>query len=214
MPGKPSTTPSAIVPPLIATLAGVRQLLVFTNEAMVSLSPKDGTAYWRFAWKTTGGFNIATPIAFDDYVFLSSGYGKGCALLEVGRDADGSLTAKPVYEHNRMHNYFSSSVRLGEHLYGFDNSDLSCMDLRTGEILWRVRGRRGFKKGSLVIAGGRLIVLGEDGKLALAEATPAGYRERASFRVSENKCWTVPVLAAGRLYVRDESRLRCLDLRK
>ena len=199
--------------PLMTTAAGVKQLLVFTNEAMVSLSPTDGTVYWRFAWKTTGGFNIATPVAFDDYVFLSSGYGKGCALLEIGRNADDSLSARAVYEHNRMRNYFSSSVRLREHLYGFDNSDLTCMDLRTGDILWRVRGERGFKKGSLMIADGHLIVLGEDGKLALAKATPAGYTERASFRVSENKCWTVPVLAGGRLYIRDESRLRCLDLR-
>jgi outer membrane protein assembly factor BamB len=200
--------------PLMTTAAGVRQLLVFTNNALVSLSPSDGTTNWRFDWETTGGFNIATPIAFDNYVFLSSAYGKGCALLEISGNADGSLGAKSVYEHNRMRNYFASSVRYREHIYGFDNNDLTCMDIRTGNILWRVRADRGFKKGSLLSADGYLIVLDESGKLALAEAAPDGYIERASFQVSENKCWTVPVLAGGRLYIRDESRLRCLDLRR
>jgi len=200
--------------PLMTTAAGVRQLLVFTNDALVSLSPSDGATYWRFAWETTGGFNIATPIAFDDYVFISSAYGKGCALLEISRNADGSLGARSVYEHNRMRNYFASSVRYREQIYGFDNSDLTCMDVRTGDALWRLRPDRGFKKGSLLIADGYLIVLDESGKLALAEAAPDGYRQRASFQVSQNKCWTVPVLAGGRLYIRDESRLRCFDLRR
>ena len=200
--------------PLVIRAAGVEQLLVFTSKGLVSLSPGDGAIHWRFDWETTGGFNVATPIAFDDYVFISSAYGKGCALLEISKRADCSLCAKSVYEHNRMRNYFASSIRYRGHLYGFDNSDLTCMDIRTGDISWRVRGARGFDKGSLMIAGGYLIVLGEHGKLAFAEATPEGYRERTSFQVSENKCWTVPVLAGGRLYIRDEARLRCWDLVK
>jgi outer membrane protein assembly factor BamB len=206
--------PMGFSSPLMTTAARVRQLLVFTNSALVSLSPSDGAINWRFAWETTGGFNIATPIAFDNYVFISSAYGKGCALVEISRNADGSLGAKSVYEHNRMRNYFSSSVRYGEHIYGFDNNDLACMDVRTGVILWRLRGDRGFKKGSLLIADGRLIVMDESGKLVLADAAPEGYRERASFQVSQNKCWTVPVLAGGRLYIRDESHLWCLNLRR
>jgi outer membrane protein assembly factor BamB len=197
--------------PVCATLAEVRQLLVLTNEALVSLSPEDGRMNWRYPWQTKDGFNIATPLAFGNYVFISSAYGKGCALLEVTRNADGSLGVREVYEHNRMRNYFASSVRYGEYIYGFDNSDLACMEIRTGAVLWR---ERGFRKGSLLIADGRLIVLAEHGRLALAEAAPEGYRERAAFQVSKNKCWTAPILAAGRLYVRDENHLSCLDLRK
>jgi outer membrane protein assembly factor BamB len=197
--------------PVCATLAEVRQLLVLTNEALVSLSPADGRIYWRYPWPIKDGFNIATPLTFGNYVFISSAYGKGCALLEVTSNADGSLRVQEVYEHNRMRNYFASSVRYGEHVYGFDNSDLACMELRTGTVVWR---ERGFRKGSLLIADGRLIVLAEHGRLALAEAAPEGYRERAAFQISKNKCWTVPVLAGGRLYVRDENHLYCLDLRK
>jgi outer membrane protein assembly factor BamB len=198
--------------PVVVTAAGVRQLLVLTNTALVSLSPADGKLYWRYPWETDKGFNIATPLAFGDYVFLSSAYRKGCALLEVTAGG-GVPRADRVYEHNRMRNTFASSVRQGEHLYGLDEMDLVCMELRTGATAWREKGARSFRKGSLLVAAGRLVILGEDGTLYLAEATPEGYRPKGSCRASENKCWTVPALAGGRLYVRDESQLLCLDLR-
>jgi outer membrane protein assembly factor BamB len=199
--------------PIAATIAGVRQLLVFTNTALVSLSPADGRTYWRYPWETPDGFNIATPLAFGDCVFISSGYGKGCALLEITREADDSLQVYRVYEHNRMRNHFASSVRLGDYLYGFDQTDLVCMEVRTGKIVWREKAFRSFGKGSLLIADGNLIVMGESGKLSLAQATPEGFHEKASFQASENKCWTVPIVAQGRLYVRTESQIICLDLR-
>jgi outer membrane protein assembly factor BamB len=199
--------------PVAVTAAGVRQILFFTNSALVSVSPKDGNQFWRYPWNTTDGFNIATPVAFGNYVFISSGYGKGCALLEVMAEADGSLRASRVYEHNRMRNHFASSARLGEYLYGFDMTDLVCMQVRTGAIVWREKGYRSFGKGSLLIADDWLFILGEHGTLTLAGATPEGYQPKASFRVSENKCWTAPVVAGGKLYVRDESQIVCMDLR-
>jgi outer membrane protein assembly factor BamB len=198
--------------PVAVSAAGARQILVFTNSALVSLSPKEGKLNWRYPWETDGGFNIATPLAFGNYVFISSAYGKGCALLEVTAQADGSLRAARVYEHNRMRNHFASSVRWGEHIYGFDRMDLVCMSVRTGDIVWRENGARSFRKGSLLIAAGHLIVLGEDGTLVLAEATPAGYVPRASFQVAPNKFWTVPALAGRKLYIRNESQIVCLDV--
>jgi len=197
--------------PIAVTIAGVHQVLFFTNTALVSLSPRDGQVYWRYPWQTEGGFNIATPLSLGDYVFISSGYGKGCALLEIAAN-EGAFHAQPVYEHNRMRNHFASSVRHRDHIYGFDRTDLVCLDVRTGRIAWRQPGLRTFQKGSLLIAGDHLLILGESGKLYMAEATPASYREETSFQVSQNKCWTVPVLVGGRLYVRDEAQLICLDL--
>jgi outer membrane protein assembly factor BamB len=199
--------------PVAVTAAGVRQVLFFTNEALVSVAPRTGEVYWRYPWKTEGGFNIATPLAFGNYVLISSAYGKGCALLEVSAES-GTLRADRVYEHNRLRNYFASSVRCGDRVYGLDMTDLVCMDARTGRVEWRQKGQRSFRKGSLLAADGRLLILGEDGTLYLAEATPAGYRQTAAWRVSQNKCWTVPALAGGRLYVRDESQIVCLDLRR
>jgi outer membrane protein assembly factor BamB len=198
--------------PIAVTAAGVRQILFFTNTALVSVAPADGREYWRFPWKTDGGFNIATPLAFGNYVFISSGYGKGCALLEITAEADGALHAASVYEHNRMRNHFASSVRHDDHLYGFDQMDLVCMSVRTGAVIWREKSGRRFGKGSLLVADGHLIILGEDGTLVLAAATPAGYVEKAAHRLAPNKFWTVPALAGGKLYVRNESQIFCLSL--
>jgi len=200
--------------PIAVTAAGVRQVLVFTNTALVSLAPEEGRLLWRYPWETDNGFNIATPLTFGDYVFLSSGYGKGCVLLEITSDADGSQRPHRVYEHNRMRNHFCSSIRQGDYVYGFDQMDLVCMNVRGGEIVWREKGLRSFRKGSVALADGRLFVLGESGTLALADATPSGYREKASLRVSENKCWTAPIVAEGKIYVRDESQIVCLNLKE
>src|SRR5262249_44272686 len=142
--------------------------------------------------------------------FISTGYDKGCAVLEITSSSDGTFQAKSVYEHNRMRNHFSTTVYYQDHLYGFDDATLVCMNFRTGQITWK---KKDFKKGSLLIADEKLIILGESGTLALAEATPEAYRQISSFQFSRNKCWTVPVVADGRMYVRDEEKLVCYDLR-
>jgi hypothetical protein len=110
-----------------------------------------------------------------------------------------------------MRNHFSTCVLYRDHFFGFDEAFLVCMELRTGKILWK---QRGFQKGSLLVADGRLIVLGENGVLALAEASPAQYREQASSTISQSTCWAMPVLAQGKLYVRDQESIMCLELVK
>jgi outer membrane protein assembly factor BamB len=198
--------------PVAATLAGVRQILFFTGAGLVSVAPKDGKELWRYDWETSYDCNVATPIVVDDYVFISSGYGKGAAVLKIEKDGD-KLKAMRVYETTKMCNHFSTCVLYKEHLYGFnDPGRLVCMEFRTGKVRWQERG--GFKKGSLTLADGQLIILGEEGTLALAEATPEEFRERARFQAFETKCWTVPVLANGKLYVRDETTVKCYDLKK
>jgi outer membrane protein assembly factor BamB len=211
--------PAGYSSPIAVTAAGVRQVVFFTGAGLVGLSPADGTLYWRFPWDTQFGVNAATPVPFrardgdrtNDYLFISSGYNKGCAALKVTAGRGGAPEVRAVYEGNQMRNHFASPVRRGGYLYGFDEDRLACLELRTGKVLW---AQRGFQKGSLLIADGRLIVLGENGELALAEATPEGYREQARFRLTRRKCWTVPVLAHGRLYVRDQNEVFCLDLRR
>jgi outer membrane protein assembly factor BamB len=202
--------PAAYSSPVAVTIDGKRQVLFFTSSGLVSVAPEDGALLWRYPWDTRFGANVATPIVVSRYVFISSNYDKGCALLDVSSSADGSWQARPVYEHNRMRNHFSTSVYYQEHLYGFDDTTLVCMNFRTGKVLWK---EKDFKKGSLLIADGKLIILGESGTLALAEATPTAYVKISSFQFSRAKCWTVPVLANGRLYVRDEEKIVCYDLR-
>jgi outer membrane protein assembly factor BamB len=197
--------------PVAATIGGKRQIVFLTGESLVGVGPEDGRLLWQYPWITHAHCNIATPIVVGSYVFVSSGYGKGCALLEITANATGAFAARPVYQHNRMRNHFSTCVLYNDHFYGFDEAYLVCMELRTGKVLWK---QRGFQKGSLLVADGRLIVLGENGVLALAEAGPEQYREQATCTISQSKCWAMPVLTQGKLYVRDQENIMCLDLVK
>jgi outer membrane protein assembly factor BamB len=206
--------PAGYSSPLAVNLAGVRQVLFFTGTALVSVTPDQGKLLWRFPWETRYEVNAATPIALDDYVFISSNYGMGCALLKVEKDASGGLKAEPVYQSTAMANHHPSSVLYREHLFGCSSPPgiLTCLNFRTGEVAWT---KRGFGEGTTVLAAaGHLIILSGDGrKLALAEATPEGYREKAALRGPDEKCWTMPVLADGRLYLRTQSRVICYDLK-
>src|SRR5262249_45752336 len=134
--------------PVAATIHDRRQIVVVTGESVMGVAPEDGTLLWRFhPWTTHRDCNIATPIVIGSRVFVSSGYQKGCALLDISRDESGTFAARRVYEHNRMRNHFSTCVLQGEYLFGFDDALLVCMEWRTGKIRWK---QRGFDKGSLL----------------------------------------------------------------
>jgi len=196
--------------PILTEIAGLRQIVFFTETGLVAVTPDQGKLLWRYPWKTDFGANIATPIVAGDYVYISSGYGKGCALVKVEK-TDNGLAANLVYKNKKMKTHFSTCVLYQDHLYGFDDTILTCLNFRTGEVAWK---ERGFDKGSVTLADGDLVILGEYGQLALAQATPAGYHEKSRFVFSTSRCWTVPVIAEGRLYVRNEEKIACYDLRK
>ena len=196
--------------PVAATIAGKRQIVMLTAEAVHGVSTEDGKPYWKYPWPLFKDCNVATPLVVGDYVFLSSGYSKGCALLEISTGGNGAMEARPVYEHNRMRNWFSCSVLYRDHLYGFDEAFLVCMEFRTGKVLWK---KRGYGRGSLMAADGHLIIMGEHGQLVLAEANPERFVEQSSCKILNDKTWTTPVLANGKLYVRDEEQLLCLKVK-
>src|SRR5262249_3757291 len=161
----------------------------FTGHALVGVNPVTGQLDWRYNWPTSHDANVATPIVRGDYVFIASGYGKGCALLKISKDGS-SFKAERVYEHNNLCDHHSGSVLWGESLYGSNEGTLTCLDFRSGDVLWK---KSGFGKGALLAADGHLFILGENGKLAVAEASPQRYRERAQFKFSSQRCWTMPV---------------------
>jgi len=200
--------------PVAATVADVRQIICFTGKGLAGLQPDDGKQLWYFPWATEFDANIATPVIAGNYVFISSGYNAGCALLELYAD-DGGVRAEPVYvkRHKLMRNHHATCVLYRGYLYGFDDNILKCVDIRTGEEKWASR-RPG--KGSLLAADGFLIVLTEAGSLALVEASPAGYREKGQLRdvLEGSDCWALPALADKRLYLRDQQHILCLDLKK
>ncbi len=196
--------------PIAATFADQKQILFLTGTRLIAVDPDSGNELWDYPWHVENNANIATPIVIGDYVFISSGYNKGCAVLKIEKAGE---TWRPalVYTHRRMRNHFSSSVRHGDYLYGFDDSNLTCMNFRTGKVHWK---ERGFDKGSVVLVNDQLIIYGENGILALAGADPEAYMEKSRFVFTKDgrACWSVPVLANGRLYVRDHKRLVCFDV--
>jgi outer membrane protein assembly factor BamB len=212
--------PAGYSSPIALSVGGVRQVVFFTARRLVGLSPADGKRLWQYPWETPFEVNAATPLAVRahqgervlDYVFLSSGYRKGCALVKIAADGAGGFQARSVYTGNELCLHFSSPVRYRDHLYAIDETrDLTCIDLRTGDVCWR---RRGFLQGSLLRVDGRLLVLGGDGKLALVDADPDRFRQEAVARPLRGRCWTVPALADGKLYLRNEEEVLCLDLRQ
>ena len=195
--------------PIATTLAGTRQVVFVSGEAAVGLSPTDGALYWRFPWETQYDLNIATPIVVPpNRIFISSGYDHGAALLQIEQRGEG-LNVTKVWESRVMKNHFSTSILLGDYLYGFDNSNLKCIHASTGEQQWR---QRGYGKGSLIYADGHLIILSDKGKLALAEASPEAFREKANAQVLSGTCWTAPTLANGKLFIRDMHKIACLNI--
>jgi outer membrane protein assembly factor BamB len=194
--------------PIPIDFGEVRQIIFLTSKTLLSLAPENGQIYWKYSWPE--GINIATPIFVpDDKIFISASYDKGAVLLKMIVDGD-RIGIEEVWKSRVMKNHFNSSVLQGDYLYGFDNAILTCIEANTGEEQWR---HRGFEKGSLLLADGHLIILGEGGKLALAEVSPNEYREKARFQLFDDKCWTVPTLAGGKLYLRTQKEMVCLDLR-
>ena len=195
--------------PIAMTLAGVRQILVFVGDKLVSLDPADGSAHWELGWKTDWGINASTPILLEgDRVFLSTGYERGAIMLKVRKQDDG-LVAEELWRNREMRNKFSSSVLYRGMLYGFDEGTLKCVDPEDGTTRWR---QRGLGHGSLLAADGKLIALSDRGKLVLADATPEGYVELGTIEAFKTKTWTVPTLAGGRLYLRDEKEIVAFDI--
>ena len=191
---------------------GARRLAVFTAEAALGLDAKDGELLWRYGKVANPTANIATPIVHDGQVFFSSDYGTGCVLLKLtptGR----SVEAAEVYFNREMRNHYCTSVLVGDYLYGFSSTILTAMKFSTGEVAWR---NRSVGKGSLIYADRRLYVMGEDGMAGLIDPSPAAYREISRFEIPHGdlNTWTPPVVANGRLYLRDQDTLYCYDIKR
>jgi outer membrane protein assembly factor BamB len=201
----------AYASPMLVTLNGVRQLLVFSATRLMGLSPVDGTLLWEYPFPTYNGINASQPLVVGgNRVFISASYGAGAAMLELSRGASGGFTVREVWRNNRMKNRFSSSVLKDGIIYGLDEAILAAVDTETGELKWK-GGRYGY--GQVLLADDNLIVLTEDGDLALVRATPERHEELARFPVLEGKTWNVPALAGGYLLVRNLAEMAAFDLR-
>jgi len=199
----------AYVSPMLVTLAGRRQILVESANRLVGLATEDGALLWETSWNTDMGINVSQPIVVDgSRFFVSSGYGKGAALVEISSGGQGFI-ARKVWENGSMKNKFNSSVLYEGNVYGLDEGILTCIDVKTGERRWK-GGRYGY--GQLILASGHLIVITDTGELVLVKASPDKHTELAKFSAIEGKTWNYPAIAEGRLLVRNQTQMACFDI--
>lgn len=190
------------------TFKGKRYIVGFLGKVIVIADAKTGREVWRTSWKTSYDVNASTPIFHDGHLFISSGYGTGCALFKLS-ERGGQLDGQEVWRSKAICNKFQTCVLKDGILYGGDERGLKCVDFMTGAEKWSESGMR---HATVVLAGGHLIVLSQKGKLAIAKATPAEFKPIAEADVLSGRCWTVPTLSNGKLYMRNLSKAVCLDL--
>ena len=197
--------------PMLVTLDGVRQILNVSAKRIMGLNPANGAVLWEFPWVTMYDVNAGQPIVVgDNRVFMSSGYDHGAVVLEI--DMNGTRgSVKEIWQNNRMKNQFASSHFHNGFIYGLDDGILACVDANTGERKWKA-GRYGH--GQTVLVDGHLIIVTEEGDLALVRATPDKHDELARFPVLDGKTWNHPAFSDGRLLVRNISTMAMFDLRK
>jgi outer membrane protein assembly factor BamB len=192
---------------VLVQIGGTQQAVFFTAERALGVSVRDGRELWSYDRVANRTANIATPVVAGNRVFLSSDYGTGAALLELGPSG-----AREVYFTRDMRNHHSSSVLVGDHLYGFSSSILTAMRLADGTVAWRDRS---VGKGSLIYADQRLYIYSENGVVGLAEPTPDGYREHGRFRIQAGSLptWSHPIITNGKLILRDQDNVYAYDVR-
>lgn len=197
--------------PVLAEIHGVRQIVQFARENVFGVDAASGKLLWTYSAANNGTANCATPIVWKDHVFVSSAYGTGGGLARIEKTADG-FRAVEVYFSKKLANHHGGIVRIGDHMYGFGNGGLICMEFLTGNEAWVDRS---VGKGSLLAADGLLFLVGENQQVALADATPEGYREHGRFELpkSGKPSWAHPALADGVLYIRDQSSLTAYVVR-
>jgi len=186
--------------------------LIASGKFYQCVSINSGNVGWKHRWLTTNGCNAADPIVSEGRVFISSGYGRGAALLSFT-----DKTAKVVWSNNEMQNQMNSSIFIDGYVYGFDGDEgggevqLKCLEFSTGEVRWSYPG---LGAGSLFAADNHFIVLSETGELVIAPVSNDSFEPSRSKKILDGKCWTAPVLSHGLIYCRNASGdIACVNLK-
>lgn len=195
--------------PHLATINGVRQVLIYDGLGLLALSAEDGKELWKFDWTNGPQVNAAQPIVFEDgQVLIGSGYGKGSVLLGFG-DTDGFSKVVERWQSTQFKVKFNGAVRRGDYVFGLDEGLLTCINVAGGKRVWK-QGRYGY--GQMLLVDNKLLILTEEGDVVLVPASPESPRELARFHAIDGKTWNHPVLSRGRLLVRNSDEAACFDL--
>ncbi len=222
---KELTDPAGYSSAVPVTIGGVRQYVQLTMKGVAGVAAKDGRLLWYYRNPKYRTAVIPSPIIRDNYVYAVAGYGAGAVLLKLTPDGDGTK-AEQFYDEDAMrlmNNKHEGVVLLGDYVYGWsDNGGWTCQEFKTGKKMWQSKA---FGRGSLTSAGGMLYCYSEDtGTLALVAASPEGWHEKGRFTIPQqgkprerviykNNIWTYPVIANGRLYLRDQNLIFCYEVK-
>ena len=212
----------AYASPIVVDFDGQRQYVQLTARALIGVAASDGKFLWRYDKPANGmGINCTTAIFHDGTIFASSAYGAGAGLIKLAKGADGAVNAEEVYATAEMQNHHGGMILLDGYLYGATGGNeggaLACLDFKTGKVMWDLRqqGQRR-AKGALAFADGRLYYRLEDGTVILVEPDPKQYTERGRFQQPDRTrlpAWSHPVVANGKLYIRDQDTLYCYNIK-
>ena len=206
------TDKSGFSSPVLFEMDGKRCVLIFAAKGLACVDVETGRKLWVVPWKTSWDVHAADPVVSGNKIFITSGYGSGCALLQV----EGGKPSV-VWRGKQISGHFSSCVLYKGHLYGVDGNAgrkciVKCVDFATGRVKWAtaVAGMA-----SLMIADGKLIIMADGGSVAVADAVPGKFKAISQAKVLSGSCWTMPVLAGGKIYCRNnhKGQLICLDVK-
>jgi outer membrane protein assembly factor BamB len=204
---------------VISHAAGVKQYVTLVGRGLVGIDAASGKFLWNYGPVANTTANIPTPIVSGDYVFGSSGYGTGAALLKIVKKGD-QLEAEEEYflQGNKLLNHHGGMIRVGNYIYlghGDNNGQPVCIDMTTGKDAWRVNDSPGGGSAAIAYADGHLYFHYQDSNVALIEANPKGYKLKGKFKTKTHNGdgWAHPVIAGGKLYLRDQDDLLCYDIK-
>ena len=206
---------------VIGNCGGVKQYISLVGRGVISADAKTGQLLWGYNRVANGTANIPTPIVKGDYVFCSSGYGDGgTALLKISRSGK-TFTADEVYwrSNNELQNHHGGMILIGNYVYmghGHNNGLPVCVDIKTGQPTWGPSRGPGAESAAIAYADGHLYFRYQNGIMALIEANPKEYKVTGKFKIAvhNGNSWPHPVIAGGKLYLRDQDELVCYNIKK
>ena len=219
--GKDGAGYSSVV---ISSGGGVKQYVQLVGRGLIGVRASDGKLLWSYNKVANSTANISTPVVQGDYVFSSTGYQTGSALLKLAKAGDG-VTAQEVYflPAKSFQNHHGGFVLIGDHIYGGHGHNKGfpvCVEMATGKVVWGGDGSDvqapGTGSAAVTAADGHLYFRYQNGKMALIEATPQGYKQKGLFDIPNvnGPSWSHPVVLGGKLYLREQDNLYVYDVKK
>jgi outer membrane protein assembly factor BamB len=205
---------------VIGNAGGVKQYVTLLGKGVIGVEASSGKPLWFYSNVANGTASIPTPIVAGDYIFCSSGYGAGSALIKLNKSR-GGFDVQEVYflDGDKLQNHHGGMIQKDGFVYcghGHNNGFPVCINGKNGEVAWRVGRGPGSGSAAIAYADGHLYFRYQDGTMALIEATPKEYKLKGEFKIASHngESWPHPVIAGGKLYLRDQDELLCYDIKK